>query len=118
MHHYQTLLAALFAATAAVAKDPWVSSFYNADCTGPGAGDAVSIDGDSCVVFDPVYDAVAVNFGTMLSEIDSLSVYTDANCSASSGLAITSNMGDGSPQACVSQSARGAKWGSVQKTGV
>ncbi|CAD6587317.1 MAG: hypothetical protein ASARMPREDX12_002806 [Alectoria sarmentosa] len=113
--HYQTLLVALFA-TAAVAKDPWVSSFYNADCTGPGAGDAVNIDVDNCVVFNSVYDAVGVNFGTLLSEIDSLSIFSDANCTAYSGLAITSDMANGTPQACVSQSARGAKWGSVQKT--
>ena len=112
--HYQTLLVALFAATA-FAKDPWVSSFYNADCTGPGAGDAVNVDGDECVPFDSKYDAVAVNFGTNLDEIDALNVFSDANCMNYAGTAITSPMADQTPQQCVSQSRHGGKWGSVQK---
>ena len=111
---YQTILVALFAATA-FAKDPWVSSFYNADCTGAGAGDAVNVDVDACVVFDSKYDAVAVNFGTNLDEIDALNVFSDANCMNYAGTAITSPMADQTPQQCVSQSRHGGKWGSVQK---
>lgn len=113
--HYQNLLVVLFATTA-FAKDPWVSSFYNADCTGAGAGDAVNVDVDNCVAFDSKYDAVAVNFGTNLDEISSLSVYSDANCQVFAGSAITSDVADGTPQQCVSQSKHGAKWGSIQKT--
>lgn len=112
--HYQTILVALFATTA-LAKDPWVSSFYNADCTGNGAGDAVSISVDNCVAFDSKYDAVAVNFGSGYTEITSLSVYSDANCQVFAGPAITS-LEVNTPQSCVSQSKHGAKWGSVRKT--
>lgn len=112
--HYQTILVALFA-TAALAKAPWVSSFYNADCTSNGAGDAVNIILDNCVIFDSKYDAVAVNFGTSLEEITSLNVYSDANCTVFAGPAITSSMADGTPQQCISQSKHGAKWGSVMQ---
>ena len=113
--HYQTIFVALCAATA-FAKDPWVSSYYNADCTGAGAGDAVNVDSDGCSVFDSKYDAVMVNFGTNLDEIDSLSVYSDANCMDFAGPAVTSPMADDTPAVCVSQKQHGAKWGSVQKT--
>ncbi|KAL9136642.1 MAG: hypothetical protein Q9175_002154 [Cornicularia normoerica] len=113
--HYPTILAALFA-TAALAKDPWVSSFYNADCTGSGAGDAVSVSVDNCVAFGSKYDAVAVNFGSGLSEISSLSVYSDANCEVFAGSAITADTAAETPQQCVRQRQHGAKWGSVRKT--
>lgn len=77
--HYQTIFVALFAATV-FAKDPWVSSYDNDDCSSPGAGDSVSIDVDACVPFDSKYNTVAVNFGSELDEITSLSVFLDANC--------------------------------------
>ncbi|KAF6239761.1 hypothetical protein HO173_002307 [Letharia columbiana] len=112
--HYQTILVALFA-TAALAKDPWVSSFYNADCTSNGAGDAVNIEVDDCVPFDSKYDAVAVNFGTDLEEMTSLNVYSDASCTVFAGPSITSSLADDTPQQCISQSKHGAKWGSVQR---
>lgn len=93
-----------------------MSSFYNADCTGNGAGDAVNVAVDNCQPFDSKYNAVAVNFGTELDEITSLSVYSDAHCQVPAGAAITSSRADGTPQQCISQSAHGGKWGSVQKT--
>ena len=113
--HYPTLLLALFT-TAALAKDPWVRSYYHADCTGTPANDKASINEDNCVKFDSTYDAVAVNFGSGFSEIDSISVFTDDNCMNFAGDAITARMADGTPQQCVSQMRNGAKWGSVQKT--
>ncbi|CAF9941226.1 hypothetical protein IMSHALPRED_002481 [Imshaugia aleurites] len=113
--HYQTIFVALFAATA-FAKDPYVSSYYNADCTGDDAGDKVKVDSEACSVFDSKYDAVKVNFGTNLEEIDSLSVYSDANCMNFAGPAITSPMADDTPAVCVSQQQNGAKWGSVRAT--
>lgn len=113
--HYQPILVALFA-TIAFAKDPWVSSFYNADCTGNGAGDSVSISVDNCVAFDSKYDRVAVNFGSGWEEVESLSVYSDANCQVPAGPNIISSMADNTPQQCLSQSSNGAKWGSVRKT--
>lgn len=113
---YQTILVALFAATVLAGGDPWVSSFYNADCSGAGAGDAASIDGDNCVPFDSEYNAVAVNFGTNMKEITSLSVFSDSNCENPAGDDITADLEAGTPQQCISQSAHGAKWGSVQKT--
>lgn len=80
--HYQTILVTLFAA-AAFAKDPWVSSFYNADCTGAGAGDHVKINEDDCVPFDSTYNSVGVNFGSGYAEVDAISVFSDANCEVS-----------------------------------
>ena len=113
--HYQTILITLFATTA-LAKYPWVSSYYNADCTGPGAGDSVSIEEDACSPFDSKYNAVAVNFGTNDNEITSVSVFSDANCEVPAGKDITSSMAYGTPQQCISQSQHGAKWGSVRMT--
>lgn len=113
---YQTIFIALFATTA-FAKDPWVSSFYNADCSGNGAGDAVNIDVYECVAFDSKYDAVAVNFGGGADEISSLSVFSDANCQVPAGADITSSKAYNTPQQCISQKQHGAKWGSVQQTG-
>lgn len=102
--------------TTALAKDPWVSSFYHADCTGPGAGDVAHIDVDACATFDPIYDAVAVNFGAGYDEVSSISVFSDANCEVPAAADITSDMADYTPQQCVSMSKMGKKWGSVQKT--
>ena len=113
--HYETMFIALFATTA-FAKAPWVSSFYNADCTGAGAGDAVSVSSYTCAPFDSTYNAVAVNFGTNLDEITSVSVFTDADCQIPAGADITAIMADNTPQQCISQSAHGKKWGSVMQT--
>ena len=113
--HYQTILITLFATTA-FAKNPWVSSFYNADCTGAGAGDAVSMNVDDCVPFDSKYNAIGVNFGTELDEVTSVSVFSDAKCQVPAGADITASMASGTPQQCINQSQHGAKWGSVQKT--
>lgn len=113
--HYQTILITLFATTA-FCKNPWVSSYYDADCSGTGAGDSVSIDVDDCVPFDSTYNAVKVNFGTELEEITSLSVFSDANCMTPAGPDITASMAYGTPAQCINQSQHGAKWGSVRKT--
>ena len=113
--HYPTILVALFASTA-LAKDPWVSTFYNADCTSSRTGDAANVNVNDCVPFDPKYDAVAVNIGTELQEISSLSEFSDTECQVFAGKAFTSSMADVTPQQCVSQSKHGAKWGSVMKT--
>lgn len=114
--HYQTLLVALFATTA-LANNPYVHSFYNADCTGPDAGDKVKIVELDCTKFDSKYDAVSVNFGTDWVEMHTLNVFSDDSCTVFAGKAITSPAADGTPAVCLSQSAHGAKWGSVQKTG-
>ena len=123
MHHHQTLLFLLGAlltttttvrAGGVVGSSPYVHSFYNADCTGPDAGDTVHVEFDQCAKFDSVYDAVQVNFGTSLKEIGSLNVFSDDKCLVYAGKAVTSPIADGSPAVCVSQSAHGAKWGSVK----
>lgn len=112
--HYQTILVALFATTA-LATYPYIHSFYNADCTGPDAGDQVAIKGLSCTKIDPKYDAVAINFGTSFNQMHRLSVYSDDSCTVYAGKDITASTADDTPAVCLSQSAHGAKWGSVQK---
>ena len=112
--HYQTLIVALFA-SAAMAKGPWVSSFINDDCEGPGAGDAVSMSEEGCAVFHPKYNNIAVNFGGAV-QADSISVYTDSNCQNPAGDDIYADQEDDYPQQCISMSYWGAKWGSVQIT--
>lgn len=112
--HYQTILVALFSTTA-LANGPYVHSFYNADCTGPDAGDQVSINGLACTKVDSKYDAVSINFGTGYSGMHRFSVYSDDSCTVYAGKDITSRPADGTPAVCLSQSAHGAKWGSVQK---
>ena len=118
--HYQTLLfGALLATTTTTvfAKSPFVHSFYNADCTGPDAGDKVSIKGLDCVPFDSKYDAVQVNFGTFMDQVDSLEVFSDDKCLVYAGKAVTSPRADNTPAQCVLQSVHGAKWGSVRTPG-
>ena len=112
--HYQTLIVALFA-SAAMAKNPWVSSFENDDCNGPGAGDAVSMSGWGCVPFHPKYNNIGVNFGGSL-QVPSISVFSDNNCQNPAGKDIVADQIDGYPQQCISMSYWGAKWGSVQIT--
>ena len=109
--HYQTLIVALFA-SAAMAKGPWVSSFENDDCEGPGAGDAASMSFYGCTVFHPKYNNIAVNFGGS-EQVNSISVFTDSNCQNPAGQDITADVESGYPQRCISMSYWGAKWGSV-----
>ena len=112
--HYQTLILALFA-SAAMAKGPWVSSFENDDCDGPGAGDAVSMDSYGCAAFHPVYNNVVVNFGGA-DQADSISVFSDSNCQNPAGQDVVGDYMNGYPQRCISMKYWGAKWGSVMVT--
>ena len=109
--HYQTLILALFA-SAAMAKGPWVASFVTTDCSGPGAGDAVSMSEDGCAAFDPKYNNVGVNFGGS-EQAASIAVFTDSNCQNPAGQDVEAQVQDGSPQRCISMSYWGGKWGSV-----
>ena len=97
-----------------MAKGPWVSSYKNDTCSGPGAGDAVGIVSDGCSVFHPVYDSVAVNFGGAI-QVESISVFSDSNCENPAGDDIVASFDDGYQQ-CISMRYHGAKWGSVQVT--
>ena len=112
--HYQTLIFALFA-SAAMAKGPWVSSFENDDCIGPGAGDAVSMSEYGCAPFHPKYNNIGVNFGGADQE-PAISVFSDANCQNPAGKNIVADEESGFPQQCISMSYWGAKWGSVMIT--
>lgn len=111
--HYQTILITLFA-TAAFAKDPWVSSYYNADCTDDGAGDAVSFSSENCVAFDSVYNSVMVNFGSGIDRITSVSVFSDANCLNPAGADVSSSLANDTVAQCINQRQWGDKWGSVR----
>ena len=116
MHYQNLFLGALVAATTTVfTSNPFVHSFFNADCTGPDAGDKVEFFSYECAPFDSKYDAVQVNFGGDLSEILSLNVYSDPHCKNYAGKAVTSPSQYNDPTVCLSQSAHGAKWGSVMQ---
>ena len=97
-----------------MATEPWVSSFENNDCKGPGAGDAVSMFSYGCAAFHPVYNNIGVNFGG--SEVASISVFTDSNCQNPAGKDIVADQENGFPQQCISMSYWGAKWGSARIT--
>ena len=105
----------LLLATTALAKDPYIHSFSNADCSGSDAGDKVSISVDECTVVNTKYNSVQVNFGTMLEEITLLDVFSDQNCTVYAGKPINTTMAAGTPAQCVLQDKHGGKWLSVQK---
>ena len=114
MHHF-TLLLALFTTTA-LAKYPYVRSYSDAHCKDNRADDSTSVKFDKCTPFNSTYDTVLVNYGTGFDEMDSLSVFSDDNCKVWAGDAIVPDSLIGTPAQCVSQSAHGGKWGSVQRT--
>ena len=98
-----------------MAKGPWVSSFENDACQGPGAGDAVGIPDHTCVPFHPKYDSIAVNFGGG-HQVPAISVYSDGNCQNPAGRNIVADEESGFPQQCVSMKYHGSTWGSVAVT--
>lgn len=112
--HYQTLIVALFASTA-MAKDPWVCSFENDDCEGPGAGDVVGMPSDGCVPFHPKYNNIGVNYGGS-DQVSSISVFSDSNCQNPAGQDVVGDYMTDYSQRCISMSYWGAKWGSVMVT--
>ena len=110
-----SVLVAVFAATVLAKNDPtpWVSSYSNADCTGEGAGDSVNFY-ENCAQFNPVYPNVIFNFGSQGFEIDSIAVYSDANCQHYAGKRITSTLASGTPAQCINMTTHGGPWKSVK----
>lgn len=114
MHHF-TLLLALFTTTA-LAKYAYVVSKADAHCKDNYGGDVTYVKYDACTPFNSTYDTVLVNYGTGFEEMDSLSVFSDDNCKVWAGDNIVPDALIGTPAQCVSQSAHGGRWGSVQRT--
>ena len=110
---YQSIFIALMATSAYADTWPWVSSFKDDNCKGPGAGDVVNVYG-GCSTFNPTYDTVLVNFGGGDHETDSVMVYSDDNCTQDE-VFVNASWAASTPAQCHHMTANGgAKWRSAR----